>query len=305
MVDREIRQNNTRLLYLLAHWLNKAPTIIQGQEVEELANSTGLSLAEAYGLLLAGVYDLDIYENPADKAFWQGWLKPMLKEEAIAAYTADPYYRQIRFPEQKRGDWLFRSQELPAYHPFVRQDMQVLRDGRVLPQVGFFPESFSYPAVLEQGREWMTLLPNETMSTLPYVEKAFGAVLTYGLGLGYFPFMTSLKPEVTSVTVVERSSTVISLFQEFLLPQFPAKEKIRLIQADALAFGEQEVKPGKFDYIFADIWHDVGDGLPLYAKFKALEKKAPDSQFGYWLQPSMDLYLADEYWLPENQGEKT
>ena len=55
----------------------------------------------------------------------------------------------------------------------------------------------------------MLVTPNEVHTMKADIEKAHGKVLTYGLGLGYFPFMTSRKEEVTSVTVVERSSDVI------------------------------------------------------------------------------------------------
>jgi predicted methyltransferase len=75
----------------------------------------------------------------------------------------------------------------------------------------------------------MTLLPNETVTTKPAIDKAHGKVLTYGLGLGYFAFMASAKHEVDSVTIVERSADVIELFKTWLLPYFPNKDKIRIV----------------------------------------------------------------------------
>ena len=50
------------------------------------------------------------------------------------------------------------------------------------------------------------------------VERAKGKVLTFGLGLGYFAYMCSLKEEVESVTVVEKDKSVIKLFNEIILP---------------------------------------------------------------------------------------
>ena len=128
--------------------------------------------------------------------------------------------------------------------------------------------------------------------------KAKGKVLTYGLGLGYFPFMTSRKEEVTSVTVVERSSEVIELFKEHILPQFPNKDKIRVICADAFDYAKAQMPAEDYDFVFADIWHDVGDGRELYLKMKELEHLSPGTEYAYWLEDTIRCYLAAELWPP-------
>ena len=85
------------------------------------------------------------------------------------------------------------------YEPFVCRDFKVLPDGRMLPQIAFFTEKYPFPAVLENGREWMTLQPNEMVTTWPAIAKAKGRVLTFGMGLGYFTYHAAEKPEVESV----------------------------------------------------------------------------------------------------------
>ncbi len=157
-----------------------------------------------------------------------------------------------------------------------------------LPHIGFFEEEFSYPAVYENGREWMTVTPNEVETMKDAVAEASGRVLTLGLGLGYFTFQASEKENVTSVTVVERDKNVISLFCEFILPQFPHAEKINIVEGDALAYLEKNSPEGKFDFMFADIWHDSSDGLDLYIKLKNIEKR----QIG-----GMKSRLLRRYWI--------
>lgn len=48
--------------------------------------------------------------------------------------------------------------------------------------------------------------------------------------------MVSEKPDVTLLDIVERSEEAIALFERHILPQFPNKEKIRIIRSDAFWF---------------------------------------------------------------------
>lgn len=116
-------------------------------------------------------------------------------------------------------------------------------------------------------------------------------VLTLGLGLGYFAYMASQKVEVTAVTVVEQSKAVIGLFHKHILPQFPHKEKIRVVHADAYAYLDERLKAERYDIVFADLWHDVSDGLEQYRRIKRYELDAPDTRFQYWIEKSMRCYL--------------
>jgi hypothetical protein len=179
---------------------------------------------------------------------------------------------------------------------FVCRDFEVTDDGRLIPQLGFFDREFAYPAVLEGGREWMTLMPNETVTTEPAVRRAHGKVLTYGLGLGYFAYRASEKENVDSVTVVELSPDVISLFTEHILPQFPHKDKIRIVCSDAYEYAEKCAPGEKYDFVFADFWHDAGDGRDLMLKMKEYEKYSPESEYVYWLEDTINCYLDRELW---------
>ena len=119
------------------------------------------------------------------------------------------------------------------------------------------------------------------------IARASGNVLTLGLGLGYFAFHASQKETVTSVTVIEREHDVIELFQKLILPQFPHKEKIRIIRADAFDYMQTELPKASYDFIFADLWHDASDGLELYLKLKQMESNAHGTPTDYWIEPSL------------------
>ena len=60
---------------------------------------------------------------------------------------------------------------------------------------------------------------------------------------------------------------------------------------DAFEFLEKELKTYPFDYLFADLWHDVSDGTEMYLKIKEYEKLYPNIEFEYWIEKSIKAYL--------------
>lgn len=289
-----IRLCNGRIVALMSMYLNFMPRAITAEALEDIASSYSISRERAYAECLAAL--CEVGTDRAERAFTAEYIAPMVHELDPHAFEADPYYQAIRIPEGRIGKWELKTMELAPCEAFVCNDFRVYPDGRMIPQIGFFPRSYRYPAVLENGREWMTLMPNETVTTLPAVALAKGKVLTYGLGLGYFAFMASQKNEVASVTVVERSKDVIELFETYILPQFPNKDKIHIVCADAFEYAKHDMPSQQFDFVFADIWHDVGDGRELYLKMKALEHLSPQTQYTYWLEDTIRCYLAKELW---------
>ena len=137
----------------------------------------------------------------------------------------------------------------------------------------------------------MTITPNEIETMQPVIDAAKGKVITFGLGLGYFPYMTSEKQEVSSVTVVEKDVKVIRLFQKYILPQFPHPEKVSIIPMDAFEYIEKHSENEKYDLAFADLWHDVSDGLDCYLRMKKLERYHYAGKYFYWIEDSMLSHL--------------
>ena len=158
----------------------------------------------------------------------------------------------------------------------------------MLPVLGYFTRPFAYPVLTENGREWMTATPNEINTIRPAAEAAHGHVLTLGLGLGYFAFHALLNPRVERVTAVERSADAIRLFRERILPAFPHPECLTILQADAFAAAPALYRSGQYDFVFADLWHDVADGLPMYERLKKME--VPGPEYRYWIEKTLEFY---------------
>lgn len=225
--------------------------------------------------------------NPAIYCLDEESLKhvQLYKEED---FLNNPYYKGVHFPNVKRENWELKQSEYEPFEGFTSDEIVVISDEhyKEITSFGFFLKGFSYLEVIENGYNWMSVTPHEILTMKDAVNKAKGKVLTYGLGMGYYAFMASIKDDVESVTIIERDENAIALFNEFILPQFPQKEKIHVIKMDAFEFARAQ-KDGQFDYTFVDIWHLPFDGLFLYLQFKAIFKKFRVSKVDYWIERSM------------------
>ncbi|MBO4667862.1 MAG: hypothetical protein J5666_07060, partial [Bacilli bacterium] len=150
-------------------------------------------------------------------------------------------------------------------------------------RIGYFDNKFSYLALTEGNNIWMSLNPNEIETMKPFINKGKGNVLVLGLGMGYVPFMMANKSEVKSITIVEKDPEIIALFNSLILPSFKNKEKIKIIEDDAINYVR---KNNKFDYIFADLWHSPEDGLSLFVQLKRINRN-----IDCWLEESMYALL--------------
>lgn len=283
-------ENNLRALELFSSYLHICPAFVKEADIKSLTEGCGVDVETAQRLLVAAACGLDGEERAEDQVMEEQYFRHAIHLLDAEECRMDPYYQTIRLSETSRGKWKMGYKTIQAYELFTSDDLRVLPDGREIPQTGFFTEDFRAPVVEENGREWMTVTPSEINTMTADIRAAFGDVAVFGLGLGYYAFMVSQKPEVSRVVVIERDPAVISLFNEFILPQFPNRDKITVVEADAYAYAEN-MGDQKFDCAYVDIWHDVLDGVEMYLKMKRLEKHSPGTQFLYWIEPSMLAWL--------------
>ena len=291
MTYEEIKNANAVVFDRLSLIMNYKPDFISADMVNELVESFGVTVSDAFSMLLCSAlgFDSDLGNG---REIWKNYAPFMIHHLDEADFVSDAYYQSVRINEGKTvGEWELREDTLAPFSLFVCDDPLTLPDGRIIPQVGFFDKEFKFLSVLQNGREWMTMMPNEIVTQRLPIKKARGRVLTYGLGLGYFAYMCAIKDEVESVTVVERDESVITLFNELILPSFINPEKIEIVKSDAFEFAEKEAPKGNYDYIFADIWHDPSDGVELYKRFKEYEHLCPNSEFDYWIEKTLKLYM--------------
>ncbi|MBQ9806754.1 MAG: hypothetical protein IJW49_09675 [Clostridia bacterium] len=283
---KEIMQQNDAVTLAYSRYLNYLPRVVTPDMVNDLVRECHVDTHEAYLSLFSAVLGWEPDENPEHRALEHRYLRQGLRCLNPLDYKNDPYCKIIRFPNQKNGTWEFKESFYAPFEPFVCNHPVCTDKFREIPQIGYFTEEFRFPAVLENGIEWMTVTPNEIETMREPIANAHGRVLTLGLGLGYFAFSASQKEAVESVTVVERDRRVIDLFNNHLLPQFPHREKIFVVEGDAFDYFEK-LSPNDFDSIFADLWHDQGDGLEMYLKLCRIERQNGLKNVDYWIEPTL------------------
>ena len=88
---------------------------------------------------------------------------------------------------------------------------EILKDiNEEVTSLGYFEHDYSYISLTQNKVIWMSLSPYEIETMKEDILNAKGNVLTYGLGIGYFAYMCSLKDEVETVTIVEKDKNIIS-----------------------------------------------------------------------------------------------
>lgn len=273
------------LVKMYADFLNSTDDI---EESVRRVMSVGIDDILAERIYIAESCGVDTFGK--DRGFFQKYFPLSLNKLSTEEFVTNPYYKNIVFVDKKVGNITFEHGTYKPYQPFIYDDLFLHYDGMIIPRVGFFSESFSFPKICERGVEWMTITPNEINTMKKPIDKAQGKVLCLGLGLGYFAYMCSLKREVSEIVVIERNSSLISLFNEYILPQFPYKDKIKIIEDDAFSYLEK-AKGLDYNFVFADLWHDCGDGVELYLELKKYERSFPNARFSYWIEDSIRFYL--------------
>ena len=240
----------------------------------------GLEEKEAMMQMFTKAFDID-YELDENKEVMDSYILNNLKKLDSKEYLDNEYAKTIKVTG-KHKKYALKYIDYEPYQLFAYDDISLEGD-KENSRIGYFNQKFSYLALTEGNNIWMSLNPNEIETMKPFIDKAKGNVLVLGLGMGYVPFMMALKSEVKSVTIIEKDPEIIGLFNSLIYPNFKNKEKIKIIEDDAINYVK---KQNKYDYIFADLWHSPEDGLSLFVQLKRINKS-----IDCWLEVSMYALL--------------
>lgn len=152
-------------------------------------------------------------------------------------------------PEGKSGDW-----EVSRFSVSKQEaDLDRMRSMFSFSGRGRYTPEGSYTKLAYRGNVVMSDTPDELSDHLGVAYEAQrrgGEVLVNGLGLGcVVQGMFSEQSKVERVTVIEKSSDVISLVAPHIISLFG--DKVRIIHADAFDY-----KPEK-GIRFTVVWHDI------------------------------------------------
>ena len=271
-------ERNNLIMSKLSIYLNNYSDYITKEMIDNIKKEFDFNDLESFKIILTSLLEI------TDKELIHEFDKIVFELDKNK-YEDNLYYKNISFKNIKSNKWRFRYESYKPYEAFVFNDLRKIND-KLYPCIGYFKEEYKYPAVLENNREWMLITPNEIETMEKPINEATGNVLTYGLGLGYYAYMVSMKEDVKTVTIVEKDKEIIELFNKYILPQFRFKDKIRIINMDAFEYFKKNIY---YDFVFVDIWHDPSDGIDLYLKFKSLEKK--NIKYSYWIEDTIKCYI--------------
>lgn len=197
----------------------------------------------------------------------------------------NPYYQNISLKDIKFDGIEYENKILPA-RTCLNVNFPEIKNGygRFEVNVGYYDKNINIPILKENDKIWMSITEMEIYTSQFAVDKAHGDVLTFGLGLGYFPYMCSLKETVNKITIVEFNPKIIKMFKTYILPQFKHKEKIEIIEGDMYEYLNNSFLD-RYNYKFADVWSSNEDGFQHY---KEIVKTNCDlTDFDFWIEDSI------------------
>ena len=204
----------------------------------------------------------------------------------VAELNKKPYLSTVKVDkEYKKGDVVLTLAQAHCgeimQYPLKEENTKPDKPLKTIAVV-ILDDDFKYPTLSYQDENWMTITPSEIITMQDDIQDMHGDICVFGLGLGYFAFMAGIKDNVSSITIIDNNQDIIDLFNEHLLPQFPCKEKITIINSDAFEY-MKSIKDDTYDCIYVDIWHDPRD-VESYVKSRKLLSHLTTPLVRYWIE---------------------
>lgn len=280
----ETNENNYNISEMYLYYYYNCARDIKKNDIDAMIKFNKLNNKEAFFYSLMSLLEIDISDQDslhmAMKYCYDG-----IHQLEISDYQNNPYLKNIKLSNSNLSNIRINYDSYLPYEGFPSNDLIVDEENffQEQYQIGYFKEKYTFQSISHDKITWMSIIPNEIETMKRDIEIVNGNVLVYGLGLGYFAYMISLKEDVKSITIIEKDTNIINLFKKVIFPQFTNKEKIKIINQDAFDFEKNNQE--KFDFAYVDLYHGSEDGIEIYLKFKELELRS--NNYLYWLENSL------------------
>ena len=278
-------QLNLSISDLLLSLINNSE-ITSNKEIDLLKDKFNISEHQLLLDKISQYLDID-FEVEDNEEIYQRFIASQISPLNMEEYLNNPYYQNIKIKDYKHLDFELKMDKYFPYELFAYLDMDYV-DNYEINSLGYFHSEFKFITLNHKNVTWMSITPNEIETMKKPLSMLKGDVTIFGLGLGYFAYMALLNKEVSHIKIIEKDKNIIKIFKDYLLPQFPNKDKLEIIECDALNYINKDIQS---DYAFVDLWHSPSDGLELYLKFKKKEYVSPNTKFLYWIESSLLIYL--------------
>lgn len=267
VTDKKIKLRRAQILNEIGHHCSEEGCHLSGFHY-------GLGIDKGGGIHL----DLYGYDKDGDLVMVTiDHIKPKSKGGSDSVENLRPYCKIHN--EIKANEYNFKREfkDLLKIYPkesMISQNYEIKRE--VLTQHDL--DSFSniggfladkYASHFEVGKEYIQLYkrdegvmmsdhPSETMSNQDFINKAYGDVLIFGLGLGVIIFPLLEDKDIKSITVVEYDLGVIDMVGQ-IIKKYDTGNKVTIIHGDAFKQHELFPQSRRFDTIYFDIWIKIDD----------------------------------------------
>jgi hypothetical protein len=202
------------------------------------------------------------------------------KEYSKKEIYENSFIKNIKIDKFTNGKYTLDKNNFVKGELFVH-NKDYIEDLFHIPSLGYCKSDFIYPCIRVENYLYYFVSPEVINKYEHMVSVSEGNILCLGLGIGYFPYMVSLKDNVDSITIVEKDPELIDLFTSQILPQFENKNKIKIIKADPLNY-IHKLKENDFNYCMVDISANPSESLKSYIYIKRLEKRLKNINFIYY-----------------------
>ena len=271
---------DTRIARDLGNLVEQSPVVVEDKAYLAELHDDGARVAWCLDVIADG---LGTYGTPEERAFAKRLIAENGRVFGPGVFEDDPYLSRVRFTDANAGKFGFTWAEYEPYQ-LLCYDTSKWVDGRYLavPCFAYFQQAYRFPCFTEGSSMWMSITPNEICTMREPVASARGKVLTLGCGMGYYAYLAARKPEVESVTVIEREQHVVDLFDALVAPQLECADKITVVKADAYEYVKM-LPDGVFDYVFADTWIGAGS-VDEYVQMKQCCAHFERTEAAYWIE---------------------
>lgn len=159
---------------------------------------------------------------------------------------------KLNVPNGRKGKWQIKTFKLTEEQSELHNLEEIINNTN-----RFIPPGVEYKSLLrfegrylKSGYPVMSNTPAEVKDHMPFIKKATGDVLIFGLGLGMVVQALIDKKEVNSITVVELDKDVIELSGNYYCN---ISDKVKMIQGDAFEYQDNNT--------YSAIWFDIWDAI--------------------------------------------
>lgn len=280
----DMNETNYNLGRMYQYFFMNEARSINSKDVSILTEINKCETKEAYFQLFLKCLDIDCGDIETYSSFKNYCYENiyLLKNED---FENNLYLKNIHISSIQIKDIKISYDSYLPYEGFPLDDLTIDEDNYYQEKysLGFFEKKYRFQSISYKNIVWMSVIPNEIITMKDDINKVHGNVLVYGLGLGYFAYMISLKDDVKQITIVENNPIIIKLFESNILKQFKCANKIKIVCQDAFDFETNNSE--KFDFAYVDLYHGDEDGIKVYLKFKNLELRS--NNYIYWLEKTL------------------